>query len=1698
MEEGDRKTYGLANTAHTEIAQSLPLPSLPIGFGATSQGLSLFEENEHAARLQGARDAAIMSKAGKIAELLANTDSSYITLKDETSIPPVVAEPGSLAAAVLKFNPQAFSCRFSAPLKAEVPKAKSQPSSFAARTGPLQNSEDHEEQSTVKKPRLKRKHQHDADHQGKEKRAADSGRRELKQNGITSGICELLNEFLERSDTHGDPDGEEEGTTLSLQEMKSISEEITSLHAKAAVSKIPSERLIKLLNFLDRHVRHAHLKEIDEGDDVESDNFEIVMTALEAVQVTLMIMSSPKMPKQIYKEEVIDRIIEFTRYQIVHSVFTAYDPLYRQVHKNGGDEDEVDEEEEDEGKRGRRKSRSGKAKKLTSSRVSTAVSIVLHKLCSILALLKDLLSVEKLLDSTILQLMKTVLGTFGVDNIQLLQLKAIGVASMVFNIYPQHQTVMIDELLSMLWKLPSSKKNLRTYHLPEEEHKQIQMLVALLLQLVQCSVALPELRTGQEKASTDTRKCFEPAVSICNYFWRNVFQRWAVPKAQEGSDVKLVMENLVLDLLATINVPEFPAASLLLQVLCVLLLGPAGVKSKDVPVRVSAIDILGQIAAHLKRDTVAYSKDNLWILQETQEGPSSFAKDVCTSCGHSKANKFILRCDSCKRWFHGDCVGVTGQDLIGRGWFCHCCLCRNQLASFDPGSSGKSHDTYKVPEDGAVIVQQILLNFLRETDSGDNVSFFARRFYLCLWYGYDPQGLQSLAFYHWRWGSKAPHQDFGITSNAISRDIIVRITRALGQQRPLARGFDRILERLLASLQENASNPRAKALKAVSAIVEVDPGVLADERVQKAVEGRFMDSAISVREAAMELVGRHIVSRPDVAIKYFDRLSERIMDTGVSVRKRVIKILRDFCLLAGGFPKATDACIRVISRINDDEASIQDLVCKTFYELWFEEHPGQQTQFVADGSIVPSEIAERVQQIVDVLKSLPNHQPIVMIIKRSLTLDFIPQGSKTAAPTNISQAAVRNRCELMCKYLMECILKAEETSEDSEVQALPYVSALHAFCIVDPTLCAPASDPSRFAVTLQPYLKTLADNRDIAQLLQSIVYVIDTVLPLLRRPPQNLVEELERDLRQLIVRYSFLTVVHACIKCLASLTKISSKKGVVFDFLVRQFYKVLESWQNSEMIQEKPNILRSLFCLGLFVRYGAELIDGMNDHDVTMDSVLNLYTHYLQSEDFEVKVKALQAAGFVFLARPDFMMNESIGKVLGDSLISKADTRLKMQTLRNFYEYLLDVEKQMGLANAKDGESRDATTAVPIAAGAGDSNICGGIIQLHWDRILERCLDKDEQVRQAAIKVVDAVLRQGLVHPMTCVPQLIALEVDQQEGISKLAHRLLSNLNDKYPSFFETRLGDGLQLSFTFIQTGATHASRVKNKVDQNEAAFARAGISRIYKLIRGSRNSRNKFLASVVRKFDWITSQASTSFLMYCTEILVSLPFNLLEEPLYLIFAINRILQVRAGDLEASIKAEFQQEPLCGLMKQTAPDATEEGTSIQVPQEVLKHLQVQSDGAVALSLLLKMKRHLKITFCLDDARCQAFQPSDPVKSAEVVSRQAAKDFDCTDIFAKQPENVAEVVQRYQLFKSLLKADTMDYSAYAPPASTRKRGRSSAAADGLYQGNGHVGSKLRRKSAPPAPASDDDGDPDAQEEHGRTPSKRRKGKSRKP
>ncbi len=69
----------------------------------------------------------------------------------------------------------------------------------------------------------------------------------------------------------------------------------------------------------------------------------------------------------------------------------------------------------------------------------------------------------------------------------------------------------------------------------------------------------------------------------------------------------------------------------------------------------------------------------------------------------------------------------------------------------------------------------------------------------------------------------------------------------------------------------------------------------------------MQDEAISVREAAVSLLGRHVASNQALALRLFSTLARASTDTGTSVRKAAIKILWESCIRVPGFPRATGA-----------------------------------------------------------------------------------------------------------------------------------------------------------------------------------------------------------------------------------------------------------------------------------------------------------------------------------------------------------------------------------------------------------------------------------------------------------------------------------------------------------------------------------------------------------------------------------------------------------------------------------------------------------------------------------------------------------------------------------------------------------------------------------------------------------------------
>ena len=108
--------------------------------------------------------------------------------------------------------------------------------------------------------------------------------------------------------------------------------------------------------------------------------------------------------------------------------------------------------------------------------------------------------------------------------------------------------------------------------------------------------------------------------------------------------------------------------------------------------------------------------------------------------------------------------------------------------------------------------------------------------------------------------------------------------------------------------------------------------------ITKAVSRRLTDESISVREAAVSLVGTHVVQSPAIANSFQSSLMVCLSDPGVSVRKRAVKIFQAILTTNPRFRGRSSVCDIMLRRAADpkEEDAVRDLIHDLFTKLWLE------------------------------------------------------------------------------------------------------------------------------------------------------------------------------------------------------------------------------------------------------------------------------------------------------------------------------------------------------------------------------------------------------------------------------------------------------------------------------------------------------------------------------------------------------------------------------------------------------------------------------------------------------------------------------------------------------------------------------------------------------------------------------------------
>uniref|UniRef100_A0A670YIW8 Nipped-B protein n=1 Tax=Pseudonaja textilis TaxID=8673 RepID=A0A670YIW8_PSETE len=1032
---------------------------------------------------------------------------------------------------------------------------------------------------------------------------------------------------------------------------------------------------------------------------------------------------------------------------------------------------------------------------------------------------------------------------------------------------------------------------------------------------------------------------------------------------QGEEDYRPLFENFVQDLLSTVNKPEWPAAELLLSLLGRLLVHQFSNKSTEMALRVASLDYLGTVAARLRKDAVTSKMDQgsiARILKQVSGGEDEIQQlqkallDYLEENTETDASLVFSRKFYIAQWFR-DTTMETEKAMKSQK---------------DEDSSEGTHHSKEVETTGQIMHRaESRKKFLR------NIIKTA------------PSQFSTLK----------------INSDTVDYEDACLVVRYLASMRPFAQSFDIYLTQILRVLGENAIAVRTKAMKCLSEVVAVDPSILARLDMQRGVHGRLMDNSTSVREAAVELLGRFVLCRPQLAEQYYDMLIERILDTGISVRKRVIKILRDICIEQPTFPKITEMCVKMIRRVNDEEG-IKKLVNETFQKLWFTPTPHNDKEAMT----------RKILNITDVVAAC-----------RDTGYDWFEQllQNLLKSEEDASYKPVKKACTQLVDNLVEHILKYEESLADSDNKGVnssrlvACITTLFLFSKIRPQLMV------KHAMTMQPYLTTKCSNQNDFMVICNVAKILELVVPLMEHPSETFLATMEEDLMKLIIKYG-MTVVQHCVSCLgAVVNKVTQNFKFVWACFNR-YYGALSKLKSQHqedpnstiLTANKPALLRSLFTVGALCRhfdFDQEDFKGNSKVNIK-DKVLELLMYFTKHSDEEVQTKAIIGLGFAFIQHPSLMFEQEVKTLYNNILSDKnCSVNLKIQVLKNLQTYLQEEDTRMQQADRewkKVAKQEDLKEMGDISSGMSSS-----IMQLYLKQVLEAFFHTQSSVRHFALNVIALTLNQGLIHPVQCVPYLIAMGTDPEPSMRNKADQQLVEIDKKYAGFIHMKAVAGMKMSYQVQQAINTCRKDPVRGFRQDESSSALC--SHLYSMIRGNRQHRRAFLISLLNLFD-DTAKTEVNMLLYIADNLACFPYQTQEEPLFIMHHIDITLSVSGSNLLQSFKevkkklksesesnsesdSESEEEIHKSRKSRKRADSDSDTDEENDINAVMKCLPDNSAPLIEFAnvsqgilLLLMLKQHLKNLCGFSDTKIQKYSPSESAKVYDkAINRKAGIHF---------------------------------------------------------------------------------------------------------
>uniref|UniRef100_A0A0N5A0L1 Nipped-B protein n=1 Tax=Parastrongyloides trichosuri TaxID=131310 RepID=A0A0N5A0L1_PARTI len=1428
-------------------------------------------------------------------------------------------------------------------------------------------------------------------------------------------FCNIVDHILENVSEYNvnQDDIEQELVLIEKSELDELRIEVQKLRHWKQLHKVSSERLVKLMTILEKNIRDVLkgdcglLKPIENFNSQDAFFKELVheriLRALDACCIALNILNSPKMPKQVYIEDTIEGAVMLVKQLLLNYVYPAFDVTMAKGSNTAISGTQVVKKKNQE---------TPIKKKKEKDVITQNVRLFFARAVELYDCFADLVRIHSINETIAVKILYLGTGAMFVNNIEELQTSAINILSNICSKYTTMRFTILQELLNTLHRLPTGRNAKNCFRLNASET--VSNFTILILQLVQSVIKVPSRKKIsseddneplQDKLTYDdsiVEQSYEKAKKLATFFLNGFLTKLS----QKGDDdYKKHFDNFLQDILSTLFKPEWPSAELVLLVLGKHLIHFYRTKSTDMSLRIACLDYLGTITARLRKDTIistdvesATNKRQLELIikgivfDELDDVNKNLEDiDISNMSTNEKFRKLMQALVDYLLAKHGTSdvsVEYSIQFYVGE-WY--------KKYAEDYEKAKEDHKKLKNEDTNNRDVRKADKKFAKISDKFTHMKHFLINLA-------DKKHL------------KKRSQHIRKTSMIMLDTDAQWVVKYMASNREFAQSFDKYLRNILYGIHvETAIGLRTKAMRCLTQIIDADNDVLMIPEVHSAVQARMMDQNAAVREATIDLVGKYLNSHIDFLDRYFDVLMGRIKDSSLAVRKRVIRILRDIIEKRSDLPQNYKIFTEMIRRINDEE-SVKKLVMETFQNFWF--------TLTYDNNELSRRAYEMAKTMSNCNKEgiLSNVETLLTSLLKTMDKNFIESGEQ------IVDALID-----IVLTLDQKITNAANQAEDVYEEVVKTKSnhnlltgvllTLSVFSSVKPNLLL------RHAEVLLPYLSMKATSPSELQVLKEVILMLEKIVPLMDYPSESFINALEERLKELVLDGGKVIIAQALSCMSAAYKKWKKRKPLILTNFLQYLSYLL---QVRESIQGNPNnvsnfqrglILRSLYTIGIMAKcYDFDEIMSDEDKSITLtktliqllsfkrdlknprlfrETVHDILITFLKHPLHEIRLTALTSIGYFASEHSEYLTHQETKKMYL-FLLTTNDVeylKLKTQALQNLSLFLQAEDHKMAKSVEEWQEHKEGEDLKEMELGC--AGLSSSIIQNYWVSVLNSYFNPCEEVRLCASQVVWQTLQQGLVTPGSSIPTLIAMSTDPQIKIRYRIENVLKEIDSKYTGMIPSKSVLGIRMASKLhnmlkkvLKHNVLRGIRSCDQVGQitlNEYNIpkntddAAAMLSGLYSLLRTNRQQRRSFLSSTLRLFSEASKEKlSLEEWIFVADNLALFPYQVMDEPLYVINNADNIISLHGNDILANIKQMLLPKETIHEVPNMDEDTefTPEFLYRRLPEDKSQIFELMNNRQACI-LLHALKLFLMKMYGLNEVKVKEYSPSEQAKVYE-------------------------------------------------------------------------------------------------------------------